>query len=225
MFGTLVRFLPMFEDLDIAWCSDIDIPRYYLDPVVLKQMSNQKTDIYINTYICYERKAWGRRNTIVVNKFITKIQFPRALMTRFLNMLSDGKLNERLAAINQQNTSANTPKPLSKVPYGTDELFINTYVYNWIVNKNVRTMLDRDYAAPWLMFKLLSKEHRILIQKYYYYPTQSKFLQIKKILEKAEPDPAILEEECYKDFLKTLPKLKNSFVARFVINSENLEKI
>jgi hypothetical protein len=225
MFGTLVRFLPMFEDLDIAWCSDIDIPRYYLDPVVLKQMSVHKTDIYINTFICYERKAWGRRNTIVVNKFITKIQFPRALMTRFLNMLSDGKLNERLAAINQQNTSANTPKPLSKVPYGTDELFINTYVYNWIVNKNIRTMLDRDYAAPWLMFKLLSKEHRILIQKYYYYPTQSKFLQIKKILEKAEPDPAILEEECYKDFLKTLPKLKNSFIARFVINSENLEKI
>jgi hypothetical protein len=86
-------------------------------------------------------------------------------------------------------------------------------------------MLDRDYAAPWLMFNLLSKEHRNLIQKYYYYPTQSKFLQIKKILEKAEPDPAILEEECYKDFLKTLPKLKNSFVARFVINSENLEKI
>lgn len=225
MFGTLVRFLPMFEDLDIAWCSDIDIPRYYLDPVVLKQMSAHKTDIYINTFICYERKAWGRRNTIVVNKFITKIQFPRALMTRFLNMLSDGKLNERLAAINQQNTSANTPKPLSKVPYGTDELFINTYVYNWIVNKNVRTMLDRDYAAPWLMFKLLSKEHRILIQKYYYYPTYTKFLQIKKILEKAEPDPAVLEEECYKDFLKTLPKLKNSFVARFVINSENLEKI
>lgn len=83
MFGTLVRFLPMFEDLDIAWCSDIDIPRHYLDPTVLRQMSNQKTDIYINTFICYERKAWARRNTIVVNKFITKIQFPRALLTRF----------------------------------------------------------------------------------------------------------------------------------------------
>jgi hypothetical protein len=225
MFGTLVRFLPMFEDLDIAWCSDIDIPRYYLDPTVLRQMSSQKTDIYINTFICYEKKAWGRRNTIVVNKFITKIQFPRALLTRFLNMLSDGKLDERLAAINQQNTSANTPKPLSKVPYGTDELFINTYVYNWIVNKNIRIMLDRDYAAPWLMFKLLSKEHRILIQKYYYYPTHAKFLEIKKILQTAEPDSGILEEECYKDFLRTLPKLKNGFIARFVLNSENLEKI
>ena len=225
MFGTLVRFLPLCEDLDVAWCSDIDIPRHYLDPSILKQMTNQKTDIYINTFICYERKAWGRRNTIVVNKFITKIQLPRALLTRFLNMLSEGKLNERLALINQQNTSANTPKPLSLVPYGTDELFMNTYIYNWIVSKNIRIMLDRDYSAPWLMFKLITKEERLLIQKYYYYPSHAKFIKIKKILEKSEPDPDILEMECYQNFKKTLPSLKTSFVVRYILNSTNLEKI
>jgi len=226
MFGTLVRFLPMFEDLDIAWCSDIDIPRHYLDPVVLRQMSNQKTDIYINTFICYERKAWARRNTIVVNKFITKIQFPRALLTRFLNMIIDGKLNERLLAIDQQNTSAShNPKPTSKVPYGTDELFINTYIYNWIVNKNIRIMLDRDYSSTWLMFKLLTKDQRLLIQKYYYYPSHSKFLQIKKMLEVAEPDPELVGLECYQNFKKTLPELKTSFIARYVLKSANLEKI
>jgi hypothetical protein len=188
-------------------------------------MSNQKTDVYINTFICYERKAWGRKNTIVVNKFITKIQFPRALLTRFLNMLSSGKLNERLSTINQQNTTAYTPKPLSKVPYGTDELFINTYVYNWIVNKNIRIMLDRDYAATWLMFKLINKENSRLIQQYFYNPTHARFLILKKILQTTQPDPEVINMECYQDFVNTLPKLKNGFVARYILNSENLEKI
>jgi hypothetical protein len=225
MFGTLVRFLPMFEDLEIAWCSDIDIPRYYLDPVLLRQMSNQKTDIFINTYICYERRVWARRNTIVVNKFITKIQFPRALLTRFLNMLSDGKFNDRLALINRQNISEHTPKPLSMVPYGIDELFINTYIYNWIVNKSIRIMLDRDYASAWLTYKLLTKDEGSLARKYYYYPSYATFLQLKKILEKAEPPPDIIDMECYRDFKKTLPTLKTSFTARYVLNSTNLEKI
>jgi hypothetical protein len=226
MFGTLVRFLPMFEDLDIAWCSDIDIPRHFLDPVLLRQMSQHKAEIYINTYICYERNVRSnRKNSVVANKFITKVQFPRALFTRFLNMIIDGKLTDVLTAINQQNTTNNTPKPLSKVPYGTDELFINTYVYNWIVSKNLRVMLDRDYSAPWLMFKIISKESRILMQKYYYYPSHSKFLQIKKILEKAEPDTGVTETECYRDFLETLPKLKHGFIVRFLTKSENLEKI
>jgi hypothetical protein len=226
MFGTLVRFLPMFEDLDIVWCSDIDIPRNYLDPVVLRQMSNQKTDIYINTFICYERKAWARRNTIVVNKFITKIQFPRALLTRFLNMIIDGKLNERLLQIDRQNTSAaHNPKLTSKVPYGTDELFINTYIYNWIVNKNIRIMLDRDYLSNWLVFKLLTKNQRLFAWNYYHHPSHSKFLQIKKMLEVAEPDPKVAELECYQNLKKTLPELKTSFVARYVLTSANLEKI
>uniref|UniRef100_A0A6C0F3M5 Glycosyltransferase n=1 Tax=viral metagenome TaxID=1070528 RepID=A0A6C0F3M5_9ZZZZ len=226
MFGTLVRFLPMFEDLDIAWCSDIDIPRHYLNPVLLKQMSNHKTDIYISTYICYERNLRSsRRNSVVANKFITKVQFPRALLTRFLNMIINGKLNERLTAINQENATKHTPKPLSKVPYGTDELFMNTYIYNWIVSKNIRIMLDRDYFAPWLMFKMLRKEHRILMQKYYYYPSHSTFLEIKKILANAEPEPGVTEAACYKDFVETLPKLKSSSILRFVVKGENLEKI
>ena len=224
MFGTLVRFLPLFEDLDIVWCSDIDIPSYYLDPILLRQISVSKAEVYISTLICYERKAWGRKNAIVANKFISKVQFPRALLTRFLNMITEGKLSDQFDVMNVQNSASNTAKPKSKVPYGTDELFMNTYIYNWIVKRNIRVMLDKDYAAPWLMFQLL-KDERDFVQTYYYRPTHSKFLQVKKLLEKAVPTSVVSEHECYNDFIRTLPKMKSSFVVRHVINSETLEKM
>ena len=75
------------------------------------------------------------------------------------------------------------------------------------------------------MFKKISKEERILIQKYTYYPSQSKFLQIKKILENAEPDPEIRDMECYKDFVKVLPTLKTSFIVRYALNSDKLDNL
>jgi len=226
MFGTLVRFLPMFEDLDIVWCSDIDIPRNYLDPLVLKHMAKTKALVHINTLICYERNFRSvHRNAILAGMFITKVQFPRALLTRFLNMLLDGRLDKHLYAMNQENLTNHVPKPVSRVPYGTDELFMNTYIYNWIVSKNIRITLDRNYATPWLMFKMISKEERALIQKYTFYPSQSKFLQIKKILQNAQPDPDIRDMECYKDFLKVLPTLKTSFIVRYALNSDKLDDL
>jgi hypothetical protein len=226
MFGTFVRFLPMFEDLDIAWCSDIDIPRHYLDPLILKQMAQNKALVHINTLVCYERNFRSvHRNAILAGMFITKVQFPRALLTRFLNMLLDGRLDKHLNAMNQENLTNHVPKPVSRVPYGADELFMNTYIYNWIVSKKIRIMLDRNYATPWLMFNMISKEDRILMQKYTYYPTQANFLKIKKILKNAEPNPEIRDMDCYKDFVKVLPTLKTSFIVRYLVNSENLEKI
>jgi len=226
MFGTLVRFLPMFEDLEIVWCSDIDIPRYYLNPSVLKQMAKTKALVHINTLICYERNFRSvHRNAILAGMFITKVKFPRALLTRFLNMLLDGRLDKHLYAMNQENLTNHVPKPISKVPYGTDELFMNTYIYNWIVSKNIRITLDRNYATPWLMFKMINREDRMLIQKYMYYPSQSKFLQIKKILEKAEPDPEVRDMECYKDFVKVLPTLKTSFIVRYALDSDKLDNL
>ena len=228
MFGTLVRFLPMFEDLDVAWCSDIDIPRYYLDPALMRQMTHHKADIYISTHICYERHVRSnRKNSVVANKFITKVQFPRALLTRFLNMIIDGKLDDKLEAINAENQAKKTanPKPRSKIPYGTDEMFVNSYMYNWIVAKNLRVMVDRDYFAAWLLIKMLTKEQQRLISQYMYRPSISRFQHLKKILEKAEIDPVFHEMECYKDFKETLPKLKVSPIYRLLVNGESLEKI
>jgi hypothetical protein len=225
MFGTLVRFLPMFEDLDIVWCSDIDIPADYLNKRLLKKIEDNKADIYIRTILCYERKEWARKNSILAGAFITKVQFPRALLTRFLNMLDDGRISERLEKINKQNRESLLPKSPSKVPYGTDELFLNTYIYNWIINNNIKVMLNKDYLPTWLAFKLIGNTQNNLFRSYYYNPTHSTFLEIKKILERAEPNPELLEVECYREFKETLPKLRTSFIKTIVFNGADLEKV
>jgi hypothetical protein len=189
-------------------------------------MTARSAVISINTLICYDRNFRSvHRNAILAGRFITKVQLPRALLTRFLNMLSDGKLTNQIHAMNEENSTNHVPKPQSTVPYGTDELFMNTYIYTWIINNNARVILDRNYSTPWLLFKMLDKEGRNLMQKYTYFPTQAKFLKIKQILENAEPDEQTRQMECYKDLRKTLPKLKTGFVVQFVVDGMNLEKI
>jgi hypothetical protein len=88
-FGTLARFLPLFEDHESVWISDIDIPDHYLD-------DKFKGDIKISSYICYERKVYGRKHTILAGKFITRIQFPKVLLTNFIKKLLAGKFKSEV---------------------------------------------------------------------------------------------------------------------------------
>jgi hypothetical protein len=224
MFGTLVRFLPMFEDLDIVWCSDIDISKIYLDPKTLTDMNHYKADVYYNTFVCYDKFARGRVNAIVAFKLITKIQFPRALLTRYLNMVKDGKVSKLIERMNKDNVELiKNQKAESKLPYGIDELFINTYIYNWIVNKNLRVLVDKDYSSHWLLFRLTAEEKKVAY-RYRLYPSITGFHKLKKIMEDAAPIPEIADANCYKDFRNTLPRLTKSFVIRRLIAGSNLEK-
>jgi hypothetical protein len=223
MFGTLVRFLPLFEDLDVAWCSDIDIPDYYLDTHLVGKMVEKKCQAYISTDLCYDRKVWGRQYTIIANRFITRVKFPRALLTRYLNMITEGKLDAKIDEINKGNkTSHHSPKPDSKLPYGIDELFLNTYIYNWIINNNIRTILSKNYGAAWIIYKLLTKEESKLLVRYYYFPSKGLFLQLKKIIQEANPGPELNEAACYNELMEELPRLTDSFTVVRMIEGKNL---
>lgn len=222
-FGMFVRFLPLFEDLDIAWVSDIDIPDHFLNMADVTNLIQHKCDVYISTTACYERKAWGRDYTIVAHKFMTRVQFPRALLTRYLNMITEGKLDEKIELINQNNqVSAHKPKPVSDFPYGLDELFLNTYIYNWIIGKNLRVNVSKDYGATWILSKLANKEEHKIILKHYYYPTKQTFLQLKRLVEKRDPPVELGEAACYKDLKTKLPMLKDTFVVDTIIEGKNL---
>jgi hypothetical protein len=207
MFGTLVRFLPIFEDLDTVWCSDIDIPSRYLDPKLLQTVVEQKYNFLISTYSCYEKKVWGTKNTILAGRFISRMQFPRALLTLFLNRVSDGKLEEKIEEIN----SGNIRKPRSDFPYGMDEYFLNTYIYNTLKTRNSKILVQKDYLDSEIIFRSKVKEEKELLLKYFYYPTHERFLKLKKLL--LAYTPLYLDTHpCYKDTLDNLSKMKNSFI-------------
>jgi len=223
IFGMFVRFLPLFEDLDVAWCSDIDIPDHYINSKEVPDLIKYNCDVYISTSVCYNMKPWGRDYSIIAHKFITQVQFPKALLTRFLNMITEGKLADNIALINKSNQEmSHTKKAISDVPYGLDELFLNTYIYNWISKKNLRALVSTDYGSTRILTSTLKKEHTKLILMHYYYPTQRTFLRLKQLLEKSEPSQELENEDCYKEFMKVIPRLKNSFVVDSIIEGKNL---
>lgn len=213
MFGALVRFLPMFEDLDTVWCSDIDIPDRYLDLSLLEK----RYDFLISTYSCYERKVWGTKNTILAGRFISRIQFPRALLTLFLNRVSSGKLDEKIEEIN----SGNVRKPRSDFPYGLDEYFLNTYIYNTLKARDSKILVQKDYLDSEVIFKSNIKEDKELLLKYFYFPTHARFLKLKKLF--LEYVPLYLNTHpCYKETLDVLVKAKSDFIVLTSIRGSDL---
>ena len=56
-FGTLVRFLPLFEKHEIVWIADIDIPDFFVSQKNLDEMFGHSCDFKLSSRICYERKV------------------------------------------------------------------------------------------------------------------------------------------------------------------------
>jgi hypothetical protein len=222
MFGTLVRFLPMFEDLDVVWCSDIDIPDRWLDEHQLRLLNKNNCDFFLAKFICYDDKVvWHRKHTILAGRFISKIQFPRALLTRFLNMFTEGKLSEIVDKINAENTNLSNKKPSSQFPYGMDEVFLNTSVYNWMMRHNTKILLQTDYFIRGFAYELGNKEDRALTQSYHWHPTYSKFIKIKKLFEYYLP-VLTQRHHCYHEFRLLLPKFKNDFIIYKIITGSEM---
>lgn len=141
VFGPMVRFLPLFEEHEIVWISDIDVREWFIDPAFLKQMIKNNCDFSISTFPCYFRKAFSNKYTIIAHRIISRVQLPRALFTRFLTKLNSGQLNDKVDLLNAENKG----KPPSRVPYCTDELFLNTSVYNWLRNHDLKFYIEIDY--------------------------------------------------------------------------------
>lgn len=133
VFGPIVRFLPLFEDHDIVWVSDIDVRESFLDPLILKN----KFDFSISTFPCYFRESFNEKYTIIAHRIISRIKLPRALLTRFLTKLSNGDLQDKIDLLNKENIG----KPKSKVPYCTDELFLNTAVYSHLKKHDLKILI------------------------------------------------------------------------------------
>jgi hypothetical protein len=136
VFGSIPRFLPLFEKHDIVWISDIDVRDNFLDEKYIKP----KFDFSISTYPYYFRKSFNQKYTIIAHRIISRIQLPRALFTRFLTKLHNGDLNDKIKLLNLENGK----KPKSQVPYCTDELFLNTNVYTYLKNHEFKIQIELD---------------------------------------------------------------------------------
>jgi len=207
-FGTLVRFLPLFEDHQTVWISDIDIPQHWLT----KPPSG---DIDGYTMLCYDRKVYARKYTLGAGRFISRVQFPRAMLTRFLNRVSKGDFDSVVDALNKQNKR----KPQSKFPYGMDEVFLNSSMYDWIKRANLNMVILIDYI-PALITHFVTAKEKATIEHYYKTNNQSLVPKLKEIFKKKIP-PILDQYPCLDPLMKELASLK-SFTKDIQIKTSNL---
>jgi hypothetical protein len=203
-FGTLVRFLPMFEKkLKIVWVTDIDIPKNYLDINKIKEMKRTNSKVYFSTYLCYENKVYGRKHTILAGTMIYSIKFPIKLLTNFIQKYINNKYESVIKILN------NTKKP-SKFPYGLDEVFINTYIYDYIQKKNINCYVNKLYdATNYIKYNpKITKQEKDFLTSYYFEPSKDKIEQLKKIYKKYIPD-LISKYPCLQELLDKIDMFKD----------------
>jgi len=219
-FGSLVRLLPLFEDHELVWISDIDIHLAYL------QEWNFKEDIGFSNQLCYT-EVRSQKYAIVLLKFLSKVKFPKQLLTRFLNKFLDGSLKEKIARINDHNKS----KPFSPFPYGIDELFVSSSIYDWIKRRDFKICLYLDFLIHELRLfiinnNLTEKYEKIVYQNYIkrLTPIKDSLPAIKNLLricytEIVKKNPCAQQ---YLDILNDPKSLKTSIFPKLLINSSDL---
>jgi hypothetical protein len=220
-FGTLVRFLPLFEKHEIAWIADIDIPDFFVGQKNLDEMFGHSCDFKISSRICYDRKVYGRKHTIEAGRFISTIQLPKRLLTSFITQLLNGKYEKEVETLNAENTR----KPFSRFPYGIDELFLNWPVYDYIKKNDFKVFVETDMLVTNMLtqnIKIPEKDQNVL-KSFYYDPIKNKNLvpKMKEIYKKWIP--FILEKyPCLQTFLNKLDTFKHDFDEKLYIKSSEL---
>ena len=214
-FGTLVRFLPMFEDLDTVWISDIDIPSSFLNPDILDDMARNKCQVFYDTMLCHgERKVYGREYTIIAYRMIFKITFPKSMFTRYINKLIKNEMPDMINKLNDENTR----KPPSRVPYGIDEVFMNQSIYDYLSRHSVPVLCNKSYLPGdgLLIQAQATKSERLLIGYSRGTRNRSDIAKIKNILKSRIPN--ILDKyPCLQELLDIIDKLPYTMEIRFKI--------
>ena len=211
-FGTLVRFLPLFEKNEEVWITDIDIPQHYVSSNPIGD-----SDVFIQTNICYDRKIYARKYTIIANRTIFRVSFSKMLLTRFIDKLAEGKMNDIIEKLN----AANLRKPPSRVPYGIDEVFMNREIYNSLQKKTVECTILKQYDAENFLNGIVNEKEKELLRENYVQPTSTTVRKVKKIYK--EKLPLLVERyPCLQDMLDSLDDFKNSMSKVIVVNSKDL---
>ena len=176
VFGSIPRFLPLFEKHDTVWISDIDVRDNFLDPKFLKP----KFDFSISTFPYYFRKSFNSKYTIIAHRIISRIQLPRALFTRFLTKLAKGNLQKEIDLLNLENRR----KPKSSVPYCTDELFLNTSVYTYLKNHPFKIQIELDKIIIGLIpnaAEKLTRNEELAFYRYSFDKSESNAQNLRRV--------------------------------------------
>jgi hypothetical protein len=220
VFGSLVRFLPFFEPgLEIVWESDIDIyndPLTFLNPSYISNMKAMGATFLYRNHLCYQEinsDTYSRAYTIICNTMISTQVFPKYLFTDFLDLLvtPTPPIKASLKLLNDQLEKRG--KPTSKIPYLTDELFLNTTFYDYLIDTKIRCCVVNDYGiVTYLLnkFWMLNELENIMIKYYLKLRPADLFKFVKKLYQ--EKLPALVTKlPCMQEMIDRFHIFKDSF--------------
>lgn len=130
VFGTFMRFLPLFESHEIVAVSDIDTAKTVLHSI-------QYLEKHVNEFGCLNvscNSGWApldHKFNILAGGMVSKIKFPKQLLTKFLTNVKSGKLE--IHAVKKTDTD-------TYLPYSSDEVFLNTIFYEYLIKHDIHVM-------------------------------------------------------------------------------------
>lgn len=209
-FGTFMRFLPMFsaEKYEAMASSDIDVDVFMLE--YFKYFDKNADEIGFINQLCYNN--WipeDLKYSILAGGIFSRVVFPRQLLINFLKEVKTGSVSLKIIKTTDTDTY---------VPYGTDEYFLTTKLYDHIESKKMKVMtltLASVVSGIRNILKEVKDERKDKIEKY-----------IKKLSyldHEFWKDPRKLKPDAFKKYLEPIvelvkPELKNSRHARCILD-------
>jgi len=215
MFGALARFLPMFEKgLECVWITDIDVPADWFQLPL-----NKNVDAFLSTIVCYNRKPYSKKYTLLAGHNIYWFTFPQQLLTNFINKVLDGGYSSMIETLNNLNSR----KPASKFPYGFDEVFINDQIYNYLVRHDKKFILKKIFHAEGFISYLpeMTAEDKQYLKENYNNHSAATLKNAVKVYKKYIP--FVLEKyPCLQELLDNVSKFKDKLETYQVLHGHNL---
>jgi hypothetical protein len=174
-FGTLLRFLPLFEksDYDIIYITDIDDGSFDYVKFYIDKISEKNQKFFFNYIEGYGKRYLDEFNnkfsdTIIANIFVKDYRFDLKIFTEFLNLLTrSNKLFMKIENINNQFESFKKLNPQIKQTYGIDEYFLNICLINTLDRKDICWIKEDLYFNYFFSNLIINSKDYVEIKKKY----------------------------------------------------------
>lgn len=171
-FGTLLRFLPLFEKShwEVIYILDIDDANYGYIKLYVDSLVKSDKKFYFYNLEDYGKKYQNQFNNkfgdaVIANIYVRNYRFDIGIFTNFLNWITkSNKLFKMIENLNK-NTFAfkNSPKDIVQT-YGLDEYFLNINLINTLNKKDIGWIKENLYF-DYFIYKLIRSKNNELFEK------------------------------------------------------------
>jgi len=145
-FGSIVRLLPIFEELyEYIYIDDVDIPIEWINWDIVKFIFKNKVDTYLYS-LRYNYHPWLNINNKynIVYPIITRVKLSINIFNKFLNDIVNNKYDNLIKKFINYRSYQHYYNYNVKFPYGMDKYFLNNIIYTDLCSGLTYTKISYD---------------------------------------------------------------------------------